>query len=154
VVLQKRLLGRKEKHLRSGRCPENSLKMARGMRLEARRALELGNDPGIDQEAERLRSTTCKTIATERMELQPDRFTPKTWDHKLERFRVFVFPYIGERPIVTIKALDVSEAPAHPVEARPALEGSFRKLDTSPRINELDSSAHSTRGANSLFRQS
>jgi integrase len=100
--------GGKEKHLRFGRYPEISLKMARDMRLEARRALELGDDPGIDQEAERLaRSATFETIANEWMELQRDKLTPKTWENKLERFRAFVFPYIGQRPIIAIKALDV-----------------------------------------------
>jgi len=98
----------KEKHLRFGRYPEISLKMARDMRFKARSGLELGNDPGIDQDAERLaRSATFETIANEWMELQRGKLTLKTWENKFERFRAFVFPYIGQRPIATIKALDV-----------------------------------------------
>jgi integrase len=98
----------KEKHLRFGRYPEISLKMARDMRLEARRALELGNDPGVQQEAERMaRSASFEAVANEWMELQRGKLTPKTWENKFERLRAFVFPYIGQRPIATIKALDV-----------------------------------------------
>jgi integrase len=98
----------KEKHLRIGRYPEISLKMARDRRLEARRALELGNDPGIDQEAEReARSETFEAVGNEWMEQQRTKLTPKTWENKMERLRAFVFPYLGQRPIATIKALDV-----------------------------------------------
>jgi hypothetical protein len=41
----------KEKHLQFGRYPEITLKIARGRRLEARRALEMGKDPGAIQKA-------------------------------------------------------------------------------------------------------
>jgi integrase len=99
---------RKEKHLRFGRYPEISLKMARDMRLEARRALELGNDPGVRQEEERMaRSASFEAVANEWMEIQRPKLAAKTFDCKLERLRAFVFPYIGQRPIATIKALDV-----------------------------------------------
>jgi len=98
----------KEKHLHFGRYPEISLKMARDMRLEARRALELRNDPGVQQEADRLaRSASFETVANEWMEIQRTKLTPKTFECKLERFRAFVFPYIGQRPIATLKALDI-----------------------------------------------
>jgi integrase len=98
----------KEKHLRFGRYPEISLKMARDMRLEARRALELGNDPGLKHEEERLaRSATFEAVANEWIEIQRPKLAPKTFECKLERFRAFVFPYIGQRPIATLKALDI-----------------------------------------------
>ena len=43
----------KEKHLQFGRYPEITLKIARERRLEARRALEMGKDPGAAQKADR-----------------------------------------------------------------------------------------------------
>jgi integrase len=98
----------KERNLRFGRYPEISLKMARDMRLEARRSLELGNDPGANLEEERLaRSATFEAVADEWMEIQRTKLAPKTFECKLERFRAFVFPYLGQRPIAAIKALDV-----------------------------------------------
>ena len=104
----KYFFGEKERHVRFGRYPEISLKMARDMRLEARRALELGNDSGTKQEEERsAHSATFETVANEWMEIQRSKLAPKTFECKLERFRAFVFPYIGQRPIAAIKALDV-----------------------------------------------
>jgi hypothetical protein len=68
----------KAKHLGFGRYPEITLKIARDMRLEARRALELGNDPGANQEEERLaRSATFKTVANEWMEIQRTKLAPR-----------------------------------------------------------------------------
>jgi integrase len=98
----------KEKHLQFGRYPEITLKVARDRRLEARRALEMGKDPGAVQKAERLaRSATFEALATEWLEVQRNKLTPKTFDNKRERFAAFVFPYLGKRPIAEIKALDM-----------------------------------------------
>jgi hypothetical protein len=63
----------KEEHLQFGRYSEITLKVARDRRLEARRALELGKDPGAIQKAERLaRSATVEAVATEWLEIQRD----------------------------------------------------------------------------------
>jgi hypothetical protein len=60
----------KEKHLHFGRYPEISLKAAREQRLEARRALEMGNDPGAIQKAERAaRSETITAKSVRRSSL-------------------------------------------------------------------------------------
>ena len=100
----------KEKHLQFGRYPEITLKIARDRRLEARRALEMGKDPGAIQKAERAaRSETFEALATEWLELQRNKLTPKTFDNKRERFAAFVFPYLGRRAIADIKALDMLE---------------------------------------------
>lgn len=97
-----------EKHLHFGRYPEISLKAARERRLEARRALEMGNDPGAILRAERAaRSDTFGTLATEWLEVQRNKLTQKTYENKRERFAAFVFPYLGKRPIADIKALDM-----------------------------------------------
>jgi integrase len=98
----------KEKHLQFGRYPEITLKIARDRRLEARRALEMGKDPGAIQKAERIaRSATFEALATEWLEIQRNKLTPKTFDNKRERFAAFVFPYLGKRPVAQIKALDM-----------------------------------------------
>jgi hypothetical protein len=46
----------REKHLHFGRYPEISLKAARERRLEARRVLETGNDPGVTLRRSALRA--------------------------------------------------------------------------------------------------
>jgi integrase len=98
----------KEKHLNFGRYPEISLKAARERRLEARRALEMGKDPGAIQRAERAaRSDTFEILATEWLDMQKNKLTLKTYENKRERFSAFVFPYLGKRPIAEIKALDM-----------------------------------------------
>jgi integrase len=98
----------KEKHLHFGRYPEISLKAARERRLEARRALEMGKDPGAIQKAEQTaRSETFETLATEWLDMQRNKLTLKTYENKRERFSAFVFPYLGKRPIADIKALDM-----------------------------------------------
>jgi integrase len=97
-----------EKHLHFGRYPEISLKAARERRLEARRALEMGTDPGTVQKAERTaRSATFESLATEWLEMQRSKLASKTYENKRDRFAVFVFPYLGKRPISDIKALDM-----------------------------------------------
>src|SRR6202158_4875959 len=68
----------KEKHLHFGRYPEISLKAARERRLEARRALEMGKDPGAIQKAERTaRSETFETLATEWLGVAGKKLTVK-----------------------------------------------------------------------------
>lgn len=76
----------KEKHLHFGRYPEISAEVARDMRLEARRALELGNDPGAQGESERLtRSTSFEAVAGEWMEIQRSKLVQKAFEYKLKR---------------------------------------------------------------------
>ncbi len=100
----------REKHLHFGRYPEISLKAARERRLEARRALETGNDPGVILQAERAaRSATFEALAMEWLGMQRNKLTLKTYENKRNRFVAFVFPYIGKRPIAGIKPLDVLE---------------------------------------------
>jgi integrase len=100
----------REKHLHFGRYPEISLKAARERRLEARRALETGNDPGVILQAERAaRSATFEALAMEWLGMQRNRLTLKTYENKRDRFVAFVFPYLGKRPIASIKPLDVLE---------------------------------------------
>lgn len=98
----------REKHLHFGRYPEISLKAARERRLEARRALETGNDPGVILQAERAaHSATFEALAMEWLGMQRNKLTLKTYENKRDRFVAFVFPYLGKRPIGSIKPLDV-----------------------------------------------
>jgi hypothetical protein len=92
----------------TGRYPEITLKIAHERRLQARRALEMGKDPGAIQKAERVaRSATFEALATEWLEVQRNNLTSKTFDNKRERFATFVFPYLGKRAVSEIKALDM-----------------------------------------------
>jgi hypothetical protein len=98
----------REKHLHFGRYPEISLKAARERRLDARRALETGNDPGVILQAKRAaRSATFEALAMEWLGMQRNKLTLKTYENKRDRFVAFVFPYLGKRPIASIKPLDV-----------------------------------------------
>jgi integrase len=100
----------REKHLHFGRYPEISLKAARERRLEARRVLETGNDPVVTLQAERAaRSATFEALAMEWLEMQRNKLTLRTYENKRDRFVAFVFPYLGKRPIASIKPLDVLE---------------------------------------------
>jgi len=100
----------REKHLHFGRYPEISLKAVRERRLEARRVLETGNDPGVTLQAERAaRSATFEALAMEWLEMQRNKLTLRTYENKRDRFVAFVFPYLGKWPIASIKPLDVLE---------------------------------------------
>jgi len=51
---------------------------------------------GAIQKADRAaRSATIEALATEWLEIQRNKLTPKTFDNKRERFAAFVFPYLG-----------------------------------------------------------
>ena len=98
----------REKHLHFGRYPEISLKAARERRLEARRALETGNDPGVILQAERAaRSASFEALAMECLGMQRNKLALKTYENKRDRFAAFIFPYLGKQPIASIKPLDV-----------------------------------------------
>jgi len=116
----------REKHLHFGRYPEISLKAAREQRLEARRALETGNDPAVILQGERAaRSATFEALAMEWLGLQRNKLTLKTYENKRDRFVDFVFPYLGKRSIGSIKPLDVLDVLKR-IEARGRHETAHR----------------------------
>ena len=121
--------GGKEKLLAFGSYPEISLLEARQKRDEARRQLAHNIDPGAVRKAQKqanLQETeTFEVIARE----WHTRFTP-TWStgHAatiMDRMERDIFPWIGKRPIVEIKAIEVLTVMRR-VESRGALESAHR----------------------------
>ena len=121
--------GGKEKLLAFGSYPEISLLEARQKRDEARRQLAHNIDPGAVRKAQKqanLQETeTFEVIGRE----WHTRFTP-TWStgHAatiMDRMERDIFPWIGKRPIVEIKAIEVLTVMRR-VESRGALESAHR----------------------------
>jgi integrase len=119
----------KEKLLSMGTYPEIPLAVARQRREEARRQVAQGVDPGVARRAQKQAATaaaeTFEVIARE----WHTRFTP-TWTpgHAvtiLSRLERDLFPWIGTRPIVEIKAPELL-AVLRRVENRGALESAHR----------------------------
>jgi len=116
----------KEKLLAFGPYPEVSLKSARDQRDDARRLLRAGADPGAKREAERVASAaTFEAVAREWLNLKSSSLDARTFKKKQERFEMFVFPYVGNRPIVEIKASDLLAA-LRRIEARGKHETAHR----------------------------
>jgi integrase len=119
----------KYKLLAFGSYPEISLLDARQRRDEARKQLANGIDPGAVRKAQK----QAKTESTETFEVIArewhGRFT-QTWtaghaDTIMSRLERDIFPWIGKRPIVEIKATEVLSV-MRKVESRGALESAHR----------------------------
>ena len=119
----------KEKKLAFGSYPEISLQDARQRREHARKLLANDVDPDAVRKAQKqtnLQETeTFEVIARE----WHTRFTP-TWStgHAatiMDRMERDIFPWIGKRPIVEIKAIEVLTVMRR-VESRGALESAHR----------------------------
>jgi len=101
-------IGGREKLISLGTYPEVSLKAARDRRDEARRLVANGGDPSAKRQAERAaRADTFEALAREWLEMEAKTLGARTLRKKTERFEAFVFPYLGTRPVVEIKAADV-----------------------------------------------
>jgi integrase len=97
-----------EKLLSLGSYPDVSLKRARERRDEARRLLADGVDPSAKKKAEKLsQADTFAAIASEWLDLQRKKFSPKTLEKAEWTFKDLLNPYIGSQPIKTITAPDL-----------------------------------------------
>jgi integrase len=108
----KYLFAGKEKLLALGVYPEVSLADARERRLQARKILAAGNDPGeVKKEAKRLAAlkndNAFETVAREWYEKQEHGWVPSYSKKMLARLESYVFPKLGQRPIADIKAPEV-----------------------------------------------
>lgn len=119
----------KERLLSFGKYPEVSLDDAREKRLEARKAITSGADPGAARKAKKAEETkakeTVESIALEWFRKFRPTWTPGHAKTILSRLRRDVFPWIGSRPINEIKAPEVL-ALLRRVESRGALESAHR----------------------------
>jgi integrase len=123
-----------EKLLALGMHPDVSLKRAREKRDDARRLLADGIDPSAQRQAEKLAlGNTLEAVAREWLSLQEKSLTEGTLRRERDRLEDFVFPYIGNRPVAQITALDLL-GPLRKIEARGTHETAHRTLSVCSRI--------------------
>ena len=119
----------KEKKLTLGSYPEISLSNARIRREEARRQLANGIDPGAARKAQKQAETeekeTFEVIAREWHEKFTPNWTPGHATTIMSRLKRDLFPWIGNRPMMDIKAPELLTV-LRRVESRGALESAHR----------------------------
>ena len=122
----------KEKQLALGSYPDVSLKSARLARDAAKLQKSEGTDPVQVRKLEKLKATrntedTFKAIALEWYGKQAPQWSASHALRMLRQLERDLFPWIGERPIAQIHAMELLAA-LHKVEERGALETADRAL--------------------------
>ncbi|WP_320055637.1 integrase arm-type DNA-binding domain-containing protein [Desulfuromonas thiophila] len=97
--------GGKEKTLSLGKYPVVSLERAREKRLEAKRLLDEGVDPGQAQEAPQV--PTFRDLATLWYEEKKPTWSEKHADRLWGRLVRDVYPHLGDTPITQVSAEDI-----------------------------------------------
>ena len=125
-------VGGKEKQLALGSYPEVSLKSARLARDTAKLQKSEGTDPVQARKLDKLKATrntgdTFKAIALEWYGKQAPQWSASHALRMLRQLERDLFPWIGERPIAQIHAMELLSA-LHKVEERGALETADRAL--------------------------
>lgn len=120
----------KEKKLAFGSYPEVSLADARDKRESARKLVASGVDPGVVRKAQKAARTSeiensLEIVAREWHSRFLSTWTPGHAVTIMARLERDVFPWLGSRPIVEIKATELLMA-LRKVEARGALETAHR----------------------------
>ena len=122
----------KEKQLALGGYPDVSLKLARLAREAAKLQKSKGTDPVQARKLDKLKATrntgdTFKAIALEWYGKQAPQWSASHALRMLRQLERDLFPWIGERPIAQIHAMELLSA-LHKVEERGALETADRAL--------------------------
>ena len=122
----------KEKQLALGGYPDVSLKSARLARDAAKLQKSKGTDPVQARKLDKLKTTrntgdTFKAIALEWYGKQAPQWSASHALRMLRQLERDLFPWIGERPIEQIHAMELLSA-LHKVEERGALETADRAL--------------------------
>jgi integrase len=130
--------GGKEKRLSFGVYPDVSLKEAREKLDEARMHLEGGHDPGalrkeIETNPTDATGATLETIAREWFALNSRKWAPSHGDRIIRRLELNIFPWLGSRPIVEIKASELLTT-LRRIEGRGAHETAHRALQNCARV--------------------
>ena len=125
-------VGGKEKQLAMGSYPAVSLTAARKARDAAKLQKAAGADPVMVRKVEKLKATrtdgdTFKAIALEWYGKQAPQWSEGHADRMLRQFERDLFPWIGERPMAQIHAMELL-AVLQKVEDRGALETADRAL--------------------------
>lgn len=125
-------VGGKEKQLAMGSYPAVSLTAARKARDAAKLQKAAGADPVMVRKVEKLKATrtdgdTFKAIALEWYGKQAPQWSESHADRMLRQFERDLFPWIGDRPMAQIHAMELL-AVLQKVEDRGALETADRAL--------------------------
>ena len=130
--------GGKEKRLALGVYPEVTLAQARQARDDARKALKDGTDPGQIKREAKLASAfdqanTFEAVARLWWEHWRDGKSPRHADYALKRLEADAFPVLGNRPIASIKAKDLTQM-AKAVQGRGAIDLAHRVLQMAGQV--------------------
>lgn len=128
----------KEKLLALGVYPEVSLADARERRLQARKMLAAGNDPGeVKKEAKRLaglkNNNAFEPVAREWFEKRKHGWVDSYSGRMLARLESHIFPKLGQRPIADITAQEIL-AMLRVVESSGALDTALRVMQICGQI--------------------
>jgi integrase len=133
-------VGGKEKQLALGRYPDVSLKSARLARDAAKLQKSEGTDPVQARKLGKLKATrntgdTFKAIAMEWYSKQAPQWSDSHAVRMLRQFERDLFPWIGERPIRQIHAMELLVV-LQKIEERGALETADRALGLARQVWE------------------
>lgn len=128
----------KEKRLALGVYPDVSLSLARDRRAEARKLLAAGIDPGEQRKAgkQARQSSVTNSFELVAREWLGSHMTNKAASHRekvARRFELYLYPWIGNKPIADITAPDVLEAIKR-IEKLGILETAHRALQTTGQV--------------------
>ncbi|MFJ5445864.1 tyrosine-type recombinase/integrase [Methylobacillus methanolivorans] len=128
----------KEKLLSLGTYPDVSLKAAREKRDEARKLLADSVDPGENRKAAKQSrqtnaSNSFEIVAREWIAAHMVNKAASHRDKVLRRFELYLFPWLGSRPIADITAPDILEA-IRRIEKLGILETAHRTLQTAGQV--------------------
>ncbi len=128
----RRPVTRAENMLAFGIYPDVSLRQARERREQARKLLADGIDPGVQRQADKAaqRRAAADSFEVIAREFIAQRLANKAEGHRSKvqrRLELYVFPYIGKRPVSAITAPEI-RAVLHRIESRGTLETAHRAL--------------------------
>lgn len=128
----------KEKRLALGVYPDVSLALARERRDDARKLLAQGIDPGESRKASKATKTLNATNSFEVIarEWAASHMANKAVSHRdkvIRRFELYLFPWIGSKPIADITAPQVLEVVKR-IEKLGILETAHRALQTCGQV--------------------
>jgi integrase len=130
----------KQKTISLGVYPEVSLKDARAKHAEARKKLAQGTNPSVDRKLEksaRLEDSknSFELLARDWVTTQLRSLTQSHRDRTLKRFEHYLFPWIGNQPIKSIKAPDLLDC--------------LRRIQ---KLNKLETAPRTLQAAGQVFR--
>lgn len=128
----------KEKRLALGKWPEVTLKDARVRRDEARRLLANEIDPGEHRKVAKAAKTEAsensfESVAREWYSKHAPRWAPSHANKIIRRLELYIFPWIGSRPIAEIIAPEVLRA-LRRIEGLNIQETAHRALQNCSRV--------------------